>query len=212
MAVTARSGAAALDFEKGFGNPDYQMTRLEKVIYAEIRGARDREIIFDALTFADRKHKGQFRDDSKRTPYVIHPIRVCRTLIAEMGVRSPELLAAALLHDTIEDCGVGEGDLAREFGAGVAGLVASLSRKPNESKEEYLGHLRGASFEAKQLKVADRIDNLRSTYCDTTWPEGKVREYLEQTERYVIPIAGPTDGARLKNLVEMINRKLDREK
>jgi len=208
MKPAARRGAAEPDFARGFGNPDYQLERLEKAIYADVRGARDRELIFDALSFADRKHRGQFREDSKRTPYMIHPIRVCRALISEMGVRDPVVLAAALLHDTIEDCGVSEGELEREFGPGVARLVMTLSKAPDESKEEYMARLREAPMEARRLKASDRIDNLRSTYCDTLWTEGKIRAYLEQTEKYILPIAVQTDGARLRNLIDMINRKL----
>src|SRR5271157_1578713 len=138
-------GAAHADFAGRYGDLAHQRYVLERAIREEIHRPKDQALILAALSFAEKKHDGQFRDGNGRTPYVIHPIRVCRMLVSEMGVRSPEVLAAALLHDTIEDCGVGEVDLRNEFGWKVSGLVRDLSRKADESKEAYLGNLRDAS-------------------------------------------------------------------
>ena len=60
------------------------------------------DLLLDAVSFAARAHQGQFRKDG-RTPYASHPTRVCLVMRCVFGVEDPEVLAAAVLHDTIED-------------------------------------------------------------------------------------------------------------
>jgi GTP pyrophosphokinase len=58
-------------------------------------------VFFEALDFAEKAHAGQKRKSGE--PYILHPCQVARILTEEMEVRNPEILAAALLHDTVED-------------------------------------------------------------------------------------------------------------
>src|SRR3990172_12004411 len=73
------------------------------------------ELVRHALDFAVEKHEGQFRRSGD--PYVTHPIAVAR-LVAELHMDSPTI-QAALLHDTIEDCGVTPEQIRSRFGQGV---------------------------------------------------------------------------------------------
>jgi guanosine-3',5'-bis(diphosphate) 3'-pyrophosphohydrolase len=117
-----------------------------------------------ATDFAARKHAHQFRDDEK-TPYIEHPLTVMRIVRDEFGEHDPEMLAAALLHDTIEDCGVDVDQLRKLFGQRVARLVSVLSedkRLPQAARErEYLDRLVRGPLAAKICKVADVLHNLR---------------------------------------------------
>jgi guanosine-3',5'-bis(diphosphate) 3'-pyrophosphohydrolase len=85
----------------------------------------------------------------------------------ELGVTDPEVLAAGLLHDTIEDTRTDYDDLRESFGARVADLVAALTkdkRLPEERREdEYFAQLAKAPLEAKLCKVADSVYNLRDS-------------------------------------------------
>ena len=117
----------------------------------------------EAVSFAAQKHQGQLRKDGL-TPYVAHPFRVATHLALEFGVTDGELLAAAVLHDTIEDTLVDYDDLVERFGDRVADVVSLLSqdnRLPEERREEeYFGRLQEAPVEVKLCKLADVLDNL----------------------------------------------------
>ncbi len=121
------------------------------------------DIVLQAVQFAAREHHGQMRKDG-RTPYVSHPYRVMFLLRHVFGMEDPEVLAAGVLHDTIEDTTADYDDVVGKFGPRVAGIVAALSkdsRLPEEEREEtYFEHLRKAPVEVKLCKLADTLDNL----------------------------------------------------
>jgi guanosine-3',5'-bis(diphosphate) 3'-pyrophosphohydrolase len=90
-----------------------------------------------AASFAARQHQGQLRKDG-RTPYFAHPVRVALTVRHVFGVDDETALAAALLHDLIEDTTTDYDDLLEMFGKDVADTVAALtkdSRLPEEQRE-----------------------------------------------------------------------------
>src|SRR5690349_24720355 len=97
--------------------------------------------VLEAVSFAARAHRGHTRKDGQ-TPYAAHPFRVCLIVRHVFGINDPEVLTAALLHDTIEDTATDYDDLAERFGPRVAGWVAALSkdtRVPDEERErEYM--------------------------------------------------------------------------
>ena len=79
-------------------------------------------MINKAIEFATRAHAGQFRKGTRR-PYIVHPIEV-GDIVSTM-TKDEEIISAAVLHDTIEDCaGVSRELLAEEFSERVAGIVA----------------------------------------------------------------------------------------
>ena len=131
----------------------------------------------EAISFAARAHQGHLRKDG-RTPYAAHPVRVMMILATEFGVEDRETLAAAVLHDTIEDTRTDHDDLSEPFGARVADWVAALSkdtRLPEDERErEYLAALVRAPIEVKLCKLGDIYDNL--TDCAALEVKGRRRQ------------------------------------
>ena len=120
-------------------------------------------VLLHAISFAARAHLGQMRNDN-RTPYFAHTVRVTTLMAVEFGVKDSEVLAAAVLHDTIEDTPVNRDEIIEQFGERVAGYVASLTkdmRLPQDERDAaYLETLAKAPVEVKLCKLADTLDNL----------------------------------------------------
>ncbi|HWI64932.1 MAG TPA: HD domain-containing protein, partial [Symbiobacteriaceae bacterium] len=111
---------------------------------------------------------GQKRKGTE-TPYIVHPVGVAM-LLAQAGCR-PEVVAAGLLHDTIEDCGVTASQLASEFGAEVADIVVGCSEPERhlpweERKAHTFTYLRSAPLEIKLVACADKLNNVRAMRND----------------------------------------------
>jgi (p)ppGpp synthase/HD superfamily hydrolase len=122
--------------------------------------------LLGAVAFAARAHAGQIRKDGQ-TPYASHAFRVCFILRDLFGITDRAALAAALLHDTLEDTTVDFDDLSGQFGAPVARYVAALtkdSRLPEEQREAaYCTGLGKAPWQVKVCKLADIFDNLQDS-------------------------------------------------
>ena len=125
------------------------------------------DVIFKAAAFAARAHKHQLRKD-KETPYVSHVFRVCLVVRHVFGFDDPRMLAAALLHDTIEDTNTDCDDIIERFGSEVAEWVAALTkdmRLPHDDREAaYAKALSEADWQVKVLKLADIFDNLGDSH------------------------------------------------
>lgn len=123
-----------------------------------------------ALVFAARAHKDQRRKGTD-VPYIVHPVGVMLTLQAA-GETDPELLAAALLHDTLEDAGVSLDDLRDRFGPRVAALVEGASEPFARDelwetrKRHTVEHLRTAPRDVQLVAAADKLHNLGSMVAD----------------------------------------------
>lgn len=131
----------------------------------------------EAISFAARAHHGHLRKDG-RTPYMAHPMRVLLILATEFGIEDRETLAAAVLHDTIEDTRTDHDDLSEQFGPRVADWVATLSKDTRlaetEREREYLAALAAAPIEVKLCKLGDIYDNLAD--CGTLEAKGRRRQ------------------------------------
>jgi len=116
-----------------------------------------------AASFAARAHRHQTRRDGK-TPYVAHVFRVAMTVRDVFGCDDEVCLAAALLHDTIEDTGADFDEIAEGFGAEVARCVAALTKNMSlpeaERESDYDARLAKADWRARLVKLADQYDNL----------------------------------------------------
>jgi (p)ppGpp synthase/HD superfamily hydrolase len=121
------------------------------------------ELLRKAVGVAARAHEGQKRKD-RRTPYAAHPMRVCLTVALRFGVADLRVLAAAVLHDTLEDTTVDRDELIEQFGPELAAWVALLSkdkRLPEEEREAaYRRAIEAAPWQVKVIKLADLYDNL----------------------------------------------------
>lgn len=122
-------------------------------------------LIIVAAQFAARCHAGQVRKYNGR-PYITHPIRVAGR-VATHEKATGELVAAAFLHDVVEDCGVTLLEIESRFGTEVARYVGHLTnfhRIPgiprHERKRADRERLREIPWECKIVKLIDRIDNL----------------------------------------------------
>lgn len=124
-------------------------------------------LVQDAITFAARVHRHQLRKDGV-TPYVAHVLRVAFLVRDVFRCNDPVALAAAILHDTIEDCPCDYDDIEAGFGRQVADIVAALTKnmilREDEREIDYDNRLAAADWRARLIKLADAYDNL----CDTS--------------------------------------------
>lgn len=116
-----------------------------------------------AIEFATKAHEGQFRKGTKR-PYIVHPVEVA-DIVSGM-TQDEEIISAAVLHDTIEDCpGVTKEILAREFSERVADMVAKESEDKSKTwlarKSATIEYLRTAPREVQMIGLADKLSNMR---------------------------------------------------
>lgn len=123
-------------------------------------------MIIKAARFAAEAHRGQWRKYTE-VPYIVHPMRVAGRLTLTPGA-TEEVVAAAWLHDVVEDCPNFRNSLHREFPTEVTLLVGELTNPSihypefNRATRKQMDreHLARASYWAKVVKLVDRIDNL----------------------------------------------------
>jgi guanosine-3',5'-bis(diphosphate) 3'-pyrophosphohydrolase len=137
-----------------------------------IEAAAERSpLVRSALAQAQSDHAGQVRNGSGGMPYVEHPIRVA-AILDELGY-GDEVLAAALLHDIVEDSETTLDELREKFGGEVAGLVGAMTDDEElgdyrERKAEHRERLAAAPVEALAIYGADKLTNsktLREAYA-----------------------------------------------
>ena len=126
-----------------------------------------------AILFATKVHAGTFRKGTDR-PYILHPLAAMA--VVKKYTFDEDVLAAAVLHDTVEDTPVTVEQLEKEFGPRVAALVASVSEDKRENlpaeatwverKRETIQRLREASRETKLICLGDKYSNLMDMYYD----------------------------------------------
>jgi len=119
------------------------------------------ELIQRASAFATHAHRHQTRNDG--TPYVSHCFRVAMTIMHEFGFEDEEVIAAALLHDTIEDCDVDYDDILEAFTRNVANYVAVMTKDMRLEEEirevSYDKQLQDGPWQGRLIKLADVYDN-----------------------------------------------------
>ena len=124
-----------------------------------------------AVAFAAYAHDGQTRKGTA-LPYMVHPMEAAA--IAATMTNDPEVLAAAVLHDVMEDCGVTEAELRSKFGKRIAMLVRFESEEKAQDaqatwqkrKLRAINRLRAASREQMILTLSDKLSNLRAIHRD----------------------------------------------
>ncbi|MCM2358510.1 MAG: HD domain-containing protein [Geobacteraceae bacterium] len=149
-----------------------------------------------AIAFAAEKHKDQRRKDVKASPYINHLIAVATVLAEEGKVTDEELLLAAILHDAVEDTETSFAEIEEHFGKTVAGIVREVTDdktlKSEVRKRLQVEHAPHASSRAKQLKIADKICNVRDIIHNppSGWSLERKQEYLLWTRRVVAGCRG----------------------
>ena len=149
-------------------------------------------MIQEALQFATEKHKGQIRKFDKKN-YVEHPKSVAKIIKENKESKKiNELVAAAILHDTLEDTNTTEQELRNYFGELVTSLVKELATEEKEKeklgKKEYLAKkMTDMSSWGLVIKLADRLDNVSDL---NTSPKEFKKKYAEETEFILEEING----------------------
>lgn len=149
-----------------------------------------------ASRYAAEMHKQQKRKGGHDVPYINHPLEVARILSEEAGVADPVILAAAILHDTIEDTDAEESDLREQFGADVARIVAEVTDNKKFCKDTrkafQLMHAPHLSEGAKLVKLADKIANLRDIASPNGpgWTPQRSAEYFAWAKQVAAGLAG----------------------
>ena len=155
--------------------------------------------LLDALRFAADMHADQRRKDAAATPYINHPIRVMATLF-EAGERDPALLAAALLHDVVEDTEATSAYVRGRFGAAVADIVDEVTDdkalKKEERKRLQVEKAPHKSPSAQKLKMADKICNLQDLLESPPekWDATRQREYFDWADAVVAGLRHAHEG------------------
>ena len=162
--------------------------------------------LLSAASFAARKHCNQRRKDVGEHPYINHPLDVAALLAQEGQVTDIDLLVAALLHDTVEDTETSWQELTDRFGTAVRDLVAEVtddkSLPKQRRKELQIETAPHKSPAAKQIKLADKISNLRDIDADSpaNWDRQRKIEYLDWAAQVIDGCRGV--NARLEQLFD----------
>lgn len=157
-------------------------------------------MILKAAQFAAEKHRDQRRKDANASPYINHPLALANVLAVDGGVENSEIICAALLHDTIEDTKTTAEELTAIFGDKVTGIVLEVTDDKNLDKsvrkEEQVRHAPHISHEAKLVKLADKICNLRDILASppADWSAERKREYFDWAARVVAGLRGSHAG------------------
>ena len=152
----------------------------------------DLEVIQRAYEYADEKHKNQLRKSGE--PYIIHPLAVAE-IVAEIGLDT-DAIAAALLHDCLEDTDASFEEISRLFGETVANLVEGVTKltrvQYSTMEEQQMENLRKMFMAMSKdirvilIKISDRLHNTRTLQYQT--PAKQISKSMETMEVYA-PLA-----------------------
>ena len=164
------------------------------------------EDVIKAADFAAIKHKDQRRKNKSAIPYINHPIGVANILTGEGKVTDPIVLQAALLHDTVEDTETSIEEIGDVFGEKVKTIVAEVTDDkalPKEARKQIqIDTAHKKSPEAKLVKLADKLHNLRSLDSDdgvpVGWEEKRVQEYFVWAYNVVKGLRGSNDRMEME--------------
>ena len=206
-----------------FTEQDYELIRQS---YAQLKAAAERrcanhqelDVVQKAFDFANEAHKNVRRRSGG--PYIIHPIEVAKIVVGDIGL-GYKSIAAALLHDVVEDTDYTVDDIRKLFGDKIASLVDGLTKiknvLDNEDRSKKLGDNNAKSIQAENfkrilltlnddvrvvlIKLADRLHNCRTIEF---MPEYKRDKILSETMFIFIPLAHRLGLYEIKSEMENI--------
>lgn len=173
---------------------------------SDVNSADDVQLILRAAAFAAERHRNQRRKDVEASPYINHPLALACLLAYECQEQDPTVLAAALLHDTVEDTGTTFEEIEQVFGSQVAAIIREVTDDKSlpkaERKRLQIERAAHASRGAKLVKLADKICNLRDLTASppANWPVERKREYFDWAKKVVDHMRGTHD--RLEQLFD----------
>lgn len=206
-----------------FTEQDYELIRQS---YAQLKAAAEKrcanqqelDVVQKAFDFANEAHKNVRRRSGG--PYIIHPIEVAKIVVSDIGL-GYKSIAAALLHDVVEDTDYTVDDIRNLFGDKIASLVDGLTKiknvLDNEDRSKKLGDANSQSLQAENfkrilltlnddvrvvlIKLADRLHNCRTIEF---MPEYKRDKILSETMFIFIPLAHRLGLYEIKSEMENI--------
>jgi len=157
-----------------------------------------------ALDYAAHQHRDQRRKGAEAAPYINHPIALLRILSVEAGIHDADVLAAAVLHDVIEDCSGSQqefiaqrrDEIGTQFGQLVLELVEAVtddkSLPKQERKQAQVEHAAQLPREARLVKLADKIANVRDIASSPPqgWEPERIVAYFDWAQAVVGAMRG----------------------
>ncbi|MBM9616261.1 bifunctional (p)ppGpp synthetase/guanosine-3',5'-bis(diphosphate) 3'-pyrophosphohydrolase [Desulfobulbus rhabdoformis] len=172
----------------------FDLEAYRRVMLDFIGDGPESQVFWKALDFAVDAHGDQWRRSGD--PYIMHPCSVARILAEELDLRNPEILASALLHDTVEDVEEITDEVIREqFGPTVEAIVEGCTKVTHYSGDRQtfkkLVHRKifsgaAAKLEVMIVKLADRLHNLRTL---ASMPKRKRQKIADETLDIYAPLA-----------------------
>jgi (p)ppGpp synthase/HD superfamily hydrolase len=161
---------------------------------------KDMLVYEKAVRFAADAHQGSYRKGTT-IPYLIHPLevsvivcRILRELKEEVSFAEYEIMAAAVLHDVVEDTDCSIQDIRENFGERIEQIVAHESEDKREHmdpaatwkvrKQEFLENLAGAPIEVKMIALADKLSNAHDLLHDKKKLGNKMWEKFNQKDKH----------------------------
>ncbi|KAM7360283.1 metazoan SpoT homolog-1 isoform 1-T2 [Cochliomyia hominivorax] len=163
------------------------------------------------LQFAAYKHRDQRRKNVIQTPYINHPINVATILALEGRINDETVLMAALLHDTVEDTDATFEEIENFFGSEICGIVRDVTDdkglEKHVRKQLQIENAANSSHNAKLVKLADKLDNLRDLEetLPIGWTEQRRDEYFVWAKRVVDNLRGT--NKEIENELDKIFKK-----
>ena len=172
----------------------FDIPAYKEVMARFVDQSAEAQVFWDALDFALDAHGDQWRRSGD--PYIMHPCSVARILAEELDITDPKMLAAALLHDTVEDVeSVTNETIRHHFGPIVEAIVDGCTKVTNYSGDQQtfkkLVHRKifsgaAARLEVMLVKLADRLHNLRTL---ASMPRHKRQKIAAETLDVYAPLA-----------------------
>lgn len=179
----------------------WQQARFEKLL----KGFDDvhQELIKKAFAFAKDRHCKMSRANG--IPYIIHPVRIANILLDEWNETRPDIVAASLLHDVVEDTQTTVREIKDAFGDDVGKLIDGITMwKGSETPEVYLKRVARGPQGLRLIKCADVLDNLRSWHECPPELADKFPRWWRQAKDYVVPMAEKTHQPSAETIFAII--------
>jgi guanosine-3',5'-bis(diphosphate) 3'-pyrophosphohydrolase len=180
-------------------------------VFYKLENMNNLTTLVQAINFAAKKHRAQKRKGADREPYINHPLEVLNLLTSVGKIEDYNILIAAVLHDTVEDTETKKEEIAEMFGAEVAEMVMELtddkSLPKDVRKQLQIEHAPHISDGAKQIKLCDKISNIRdvSDNPPDDWSKERRAEYINWGEKVVAGLRGANENLE-KHFDELIEK------
>jgi len=166
-------------------------------------------MILDAVVFAAEKHQFQVRKNVEHVPYIIHPIGVAYSILTIAKFSDPQVLAAAILHDTVEDTDTTFAEIRDRFGCEVESYVKEVTDErglPKKVRKDLqIINAPHKSKGAAYIKLADKLYNLTDIAIGlpVEWTEQHSDEYFIWAKQVVDQL--PPVSPELIGAIEQIS-------